>query len=147
VTTDQAPVVGHIWRFESEDRMAWLTIVGLAFVIGAIALRVLGLPSVDLHGPLHRLGVMDPLCGGTRATYVLARGDIAGAWSWNPLVVLLAALLVIVVGRALIGAFTQRWLNYRGSRRTALVVVAMVLLVIEVNQQLQADRLIHVRPG
>jgi len=48
-------------------------------------LAAVGLPPVDLHGPLHYLGVMDPLCGMTRGTVAVLRGRplVLNVWaSW-----------------------------------------------------------------
>ena len=42
-----------------------------------------GLPPVDLHGPLHRLGIMDPVCGGTRSAYFAVSARWALAWYYN----------------------------------------------------------------
>ncbi|WP_255566742.1 DUF2752 domain-containing protein [Iamia sp. SCSIO 61187] len=90
---------------------------------------------------------MDPLCGGTRATYVLVRGDVAAAWSWNPLVPLLAAAAVVLVVRFVVGLVAHRWLAVQLPRRVWLALSAAVLVVIEVNQQLQAERLMEAVPG
>lgn len=134
-------------RVEGHDNARWLfAVVGLSLV-GALSLRVGGLPGADLHGPLHRAGIMDPFCGGTRATYVLVRGDLAGAWSWNPLVPLLAVAVLAALVRALVGWTRHRWLNVRMSRPLAVFGLAAVLVAVEVNQQLQADRLVNALPG
>ncbi|WP_456788967.1 DUF2752 domain-containing protein [Cellulomonas sp. P5_C5] len=45
------------------------------------------------------LGVWCPACGGLRATHDLATGDLAGAWSMNPLWVLAVPLVVVLWGR------------------------------------------------
>jgi hypothetical protein len=50
--------------------------------------------------PLYALtGVWCPACGGLRATHDLAHGDLAGAWSMNPLWVLAVPLVVVLWGR------------------------------------------------
>lgn len=90
---------------------------------------------------------MDPFCGGTRATYVLVRGDVLGAWSWNPLVPLLTAATAVLVVRFVLGLTTHRWLTVDVPRRAWFGLVAAVLLVVEVNQQLQAERLMEVVPA
>ncbi|MBI2709419.1 MAG: DUF2752 domain-containing protein [Actinobacteria bacterium] len=123
------------------DRMWSYTSVALLFTGGAVALRIFGLPGIDIHGPLHRLGVMDPFCGGTRGTYQLALGNVGAAWSWNPIAVLLGVGAVLFLARAAVGRVTHRWLNLALPRRWVLSAVALVLVVVEVNQQLQADRL------
>jgi len=53
-------------RWEQADRHPTLTPLAAAGLLAAAILAVVGLPPVDLHGPLHRLGIMDPLCGMTR---------------------------------------------------------------------------------
>jgi hypothetical protein len=60
-------------------------VAALCLAVVAAALAVWGLPSLDIHGPLHRLGVMDLLCGGTRAAYFTVTGRWATAWEYNPL--------------------------------------------------------------
>jgi hypothetical protein len=75
-------------------RTAWL--LGLA-----AALVVLRVFPPERYGFYPRCpffeatGWLCPGCGGTRAVAALARGDFAGAWRWNALVVgLLPALMV-----------------------------------------------------
>lgn len=124
--------------------MPWLAPVLMLGIAGALYLRVFGLPGADLHGPLHRAGIMDPFCGGTRATYLLVRGDVAGAWSWNPLVPLLAVAGAMVLARLIVGLVSRRWVTIGGSRRMWIVAIGSLLAIIEVNQQLQAQRLMEV---
>lgn len=134
-------------RVETKDNAPWLVGLLVLGIAGAAWLRVLGLPGADLHGPLHRMGIMDPLCGGTRATYLLVRGDVIGAWSWNPLVPLLAVGVLAVVVRTAIGHLAGRWANLHLPRRMWVSAVVLGFVVLEVNQQLQADRLINVIPA
>jgi len=146
VTAIQQPPRRPFVSIEATDRLPWLApIVGLGLV-GALYLRVVGLPGADLHGPLHRAGIMDPFCGGTRATLMLVRGDVAAAWSWNPLVPLLAVACVAILIRLVAGLASGRWVSLGGSRRAWTIFIAAFLLVIEINQQLQAQRLIDVVP-
>jgi hypothetical protein len=50
--------------------------------------------------PLHALtGLWCPACGGLRATHDLAHGDLAGAWSMNPLWVLAVPVVIALWGR------------------------------------------------
>ncbi len=137
----------HVVRTEDHDGLPWLVGIALTGVLGALALRWFGLPGVDLHGPLHRSGIMDPFCGGTRATLVLSRGDVAGAWSWNPLVVLLAAVILLVLARAVMGTVTKRWVNLYLPRRYAVGGLVVLMIIIAINQQMQADRLMNVVPS
>jgi hypothetical protein len=77
-----------------------LTVSATVVALGAIALRILGVPSVDIHGPLHYLGIMDPLCGGTRATFLLLASDPVGAARYNPVVFPVAAAVLAVLACA-----------------------------------------------
>ena len=70
---------------EDVDRHRTLTGLAAGGLVLAAAWALLGLPPVDLHGPLHRYGVMDPLCGGTRAVRLATLGGWADAWGYNPL--------------------------------------------------------------
>lgn len=50
--------------------------------------------------PLHALtGLWCPACGGLRATHDLAHGNLAGAWSMNPLFVLAVPLAIALWAR------------------------------------------------
>lgn len=70
-------------------------------VAGGAAVAALGLVLVDPHRPgswgvcpLYALtGAYCAGCGGLRATHDLLVGDLAGAWSMNPLWVLLVPVL------------------------------------------------------
>lgn len=124
------------------DRARYLLVFGLAAVLGALALRVGGLPKLDPGGPLHGAGIPCPFCGGTRATLALARGEVTAAWSWNPVVPLLALVVAAVIVRAVVGRFTGRWLEVFVPRRLTLGVVIVGLVALQVNQSLQADRLL-----
>jgi hypothetical protein len=53
--------------------------------------------------PLYALtGLWCPACGGLRATHDLAHGDVAGAWSMNPLWVVAIPLVVALWGRLVV---------------------------------------------
>ncbi|QYG94248.1 DUF2752 domain-containing protein [Iamia sp. SCSIO 61187] len=136
----------RIIGFTAEDRMPWLTALLSIGILGGLYLRIFGLPGRDLHGFLHRAGVMDPFCGGTRATYLLVRGRLVEAWSWNPLVPLLALGAVVIFVRIVLGLTTNRWLQVSLSRRAWVPGVSALLVIIEINQQLQAERLMEVVP-
>jgi hypothetical protein len=90
------------------------------------------------------MGIMDPLCGGTRAVRLALRGDVAGSWAYNPagLVVALAAILLVV--RLAVGLTSGRWLNVmwtpsRRQRGFLLAALMLVLLVLEIRQQQLAE--------
>lgn len=88
---------------EKVDRYRALTLLTLAGIAGALALRIFGLPQVDLHSPLHYLGLMDPLCGMTRAVRALVLGDIGSALEYNPASLALALGAVLVMTRTTFG--------------------------------------------
>jgi hypothetical protein len=69
------------WWWNDVDRHGALTGLAAAGLVATGLLAVVGLPPVDLHGPIHYLGVMDPLCGMTRGSRLVTRGDLAGALS------------------------------------------------------------------
>ncbi len=132
------------------DRARWLTWLAVAMTLTAGALRIVGLPPIDLHGPLHRLGIMDPLCGGTRAMYLLTANDLAGAARFNPTVFPLAFAVVAALVRAGVGWSTGRWASIRVSptvRRTLPVVVLALVIALEARQQLRADLLMQAWPS
>lgn len=133
-------------RWSDRDLMAWPAGAAALAVLAALALRIVGVPPIDVHGPLHYVGIMDPLCGGTRAAFLLLSGDPAAAARYNPLVFPLAALVVLVLLRAGIGTLTGRWLDVRpsrGARRTLLAVVALAVAALAVRQQLHAELLMQ----
>jgi hypothetical protein len=51
-----------VW--EPVDRHRWAGLLAVAGLAAGGAMAIFGLPPVDLHGPLHYAGIMDPLCGG-----------------------------------------------------------------------------------
>lgn len=138
------PLVRLIWgRFDAHRGMTWLALVGLA---AAVAMAVLGLPPIDLHGPQHHLGIMSPTCGGTRAARLTAQGRLSEAWVYNPAGIVAVLGAAAVTARAAIGLTTGRWANvvftWTPRRRGLVLAVAVVLIVaLEVRQQLRADLL------
>ncbi|WP_344215513.1 DUF2752 domain-containing protein [Kribbella sancticallisti] len=128
------------------DRVPTYTRLAVGALAAGLALRVVGVPSIDLHGPLHYLGIMDPLCGGTRAMYLLTSGDLAGAARYNPVVFPLAITIPALAVRAAVGWITGRWLTVEPSRsvRRTLWITAVVLLVaLEIRQQSHAALLME----
>jgi hypothetical protein len=116
-------------------------------VLGVITILLgLMLTPIDLHGPLHYLDVVDPLCGRTRAARYTMLGDWRLAWQYNPLGIVAVLGSAAVVGRAIIGVITGRWLSATSvwtPRRSRLVVAVLLVLlaVLEVRQQLLAPLL------
>ena len=138
-------MIGATWSVDRSDQHRHLLILAVAGAGVATVLAVVGLPPVDLHNPLHRAGIMDPGCGGTRALRLAARGDILGALSWNPAspVLLIGALGYIV--RTIVGAATGRWLNARATwqPRTYMILGCVAMVALEVRQQGIASRLMR----
>ena len=105
-------------------------------------MAVFGLPPIDVHGPLHRIGIMDPLCGMTRATRLLARGEVRAAARYNPASLLLPPAAVAAVIRLAYGWRTGRWWSIRPRTSPLLMAVLGVMaMALWVRQQLQADLL------
>jgi hypothetical protein len=128
-------------RVEPRDEHRWLTCLAAAGLALAAALAVLGLPPLDLHGPLHRYGIMDPLCGGTRSVRFAARGEWATSWRYNPLGLVLLIGAAGVVLRAAVGAATGRWLAVTVPRRLLVLAVVAAAVVLQVRQQLNVELL------
>ena len=116
--------------------LAPLTAGGL---LAAGMLAVVGLPPVDLHGPLHYLGIMDPLCGMTRGTVAVLRGRFGQAVAYNPASPLLVAGALLTLGRWLVGRLSGRWLDATPRpTRSSWAVAAVAVLALWVNQQAHA---------
>jgi Protein of unknown function (DUF2752) len=126
-------------RWERADRHPTLAPLAAMGLLAAGLLAVVGLPPVDLHGPLHHLGIMDPLCGMTRGTVAVLRGQLSRAVAYNPTSPLLAAGAVLTLGRWLVGRLTGHWLEAT-LRRTPLTlgITAALVLALWANQQAHA---------
>ncbi len=106
-----------------------------AAAAGGAGLVVVGLvdPSRHALGPpcplLTLTGLNCPLCGATRATHQLLRGDVAAAVDFNALYV---AALPLVVVLALFWVLQGRWPAWCAWRwaRWALGAVAMLFFVL-----------------
>lgn len=146
MTTSSAPALVRarlVWTPRDERR--WVTWAAVGGLLAAAAMAAFGLPPVELHGILHRFGIMDPLCGGTRSVRFAARGEWARSWTYNPLGVLLVAGAAVVLARAAVGVLARRWLDLRLPAawwRAAVVVGVVLLVLLDVRQQLRADLLI-----
>ena len=131
-------------RVASADIDRWPHLIHLvaAGALGAAGLALFGLPPVDVHGPLHYLRIMDPLCGMTRATRHLARGEVAEALTYNPAVVLLPIVAALVTARWAGGRLTGTWLHVSIRRSVPLVLVASVAIaLLWARQQAHVDLL------
>ena len=131
---------------ERRERHWWLTAgTGLALSI-AVAMAVFGLPPIDLHGPLHKIGIMDPLCGGTRAARYAAQADLAQAWRYNPLSIIIVYGAALAVVRTAVGVLGRHWVTVAVAwtprrRRWAFAIAVALLVLLEIRQQARADLL------
>ena len=133
-------------EWSTRDEMLWVTLAGTLGLILALAMATFGLPPIDLHGPLHRWGIMDPLCGGTRAARLTAQGHLGAAWTYNPLGILATIAALVAVLRLAIGATTRRWLNLHliwspRMRWIALVLLTVLAVALEIRQQGRSELL------
>lgn len=141
MTTAAIPRRARIWfEVERHDRWQAVTWIAFAAIVIAVVMAVIGLPPIDFHTPLHYAGIMDPLCGGTRAIRLAAKGDWVASWRFNPVGIPLLIVCVLLAGRALVGWTTRRWvtLRIRWTRRGKLfawLVVVAFLIALEINQQ------------
>jgi hypothetical protein len=113
----------------------WLAAAGL---LGAIVLAIVGIPSIDIHGPLHYVGIMDPFCGATRSVYLTMRGQWDHALRYNPGAPLLLLVAVGLVLRGAVGWWTGRWVYACVPRRAVVAVVIAVGIALAVRQQTEA---------
>ncbi len=131
---------------EPRDRYPWVSLAAAALVAVAGAMAAFGLPPIDLHGPMHWYGIMDPLCGGTRAARYTAQGNLAEAWRYNPLSILVVYGAGLAILRAAVGLLGRRWVTFTvcwtpGRRRWAIAVLIVLVALLEVRQQMRADLL------
>ena len=135
------------WTWEATDGHVVVTVIGVGLLLTAVGMALFGLPPVDLHGVLHHFGIMDPLCGGTRAARYAAAGQWGEAWRYNPLGIVVVLAAVAISLRAVAGLLTARWLTVTvcwTPRRKAAVIAVLVSLTVAlaVRQQLSAELLI-----
>jgi hypothetical protein len=128
-------------RVEPVDRYPWWTTVALATAAIIVVLAVVGLPPVDLHGPLHYFGIMDPLCGGTRSVYLTTHGHLVGAIRYNPAAPLVPLVTLTLLARAVVGRVFGWWITPSRPRRAVVVCAVAAIVALEINQQLHAELL------
>jgi hypothetical protein len=133
------PVV-LVRRHDTRPVWTWIALCGL---LAALLLAVLGLPPLDLHGPLHRLGVMDPFCGGTRSVYLTLHRHLRDAVLYNPAGPVLVGAALALLLRAAIGWSSRRWVDVRVPRRLLIPLAVVTLAALELNQQLHAALLMQ----
>lgn len=134
---------GLRWYWSETDRWHPLT-VGAGVVLAAAPIFALvGIPRLPLMWPLYELGIVLPGCGLTRGVVALARGDLAGAWRWNPASFVVVAAVAATLVRTAAGIASGRWLHALGRPRRWMIVAAGLLVVaLWVRQQSNADLLI-----
>jgi hypothetical protein len=125
------------------DAHALWTRITLCGLLVALLLAVLGVPHLDIHGPLHYLGVMDPFCGGTRSVYLTLHGHLRDAVRYNPAGPILVVAAIALVLRAAIGWSSRRWVDVHVPPRLLIPVAVVMLVALEVNQQLHAALLMQ----
>lgn len=133
---------------EPHDRYRWISLAAAALVAVAAAMALFGLPPIDLHGPLHRFGIMDPLCGGTRAARYTAMGHWGEAWRYNPLGIFTVLVVGLLLLRGAVGITTGRWPTLhltwtRRTRRIAITAAIIIVVLLEIRQQGRAELLMN----
>lgn len=128
------------WSLRAQDPWPVLTRLALTGLLLAAGVALVGLPPADLNGLLHRFGVMDPLCGGTRAVRLAAMGRWSESWRYNPAGVPLVVGAGVLLLRASAGWATGRWVTvtvrWTRQRRWAVwALLVLALLVLEINQE------------
>ena len=74
---------------------------------------------------LETTGIACPACGATRATHLLLHGDLAGAWDYNALLVVLVPFALFALVRWWMGA-SRRWpTTWTTGRAIALGVIVL----------------------
>jgi hypothetical protein len=130
-------------RWEGHDRHPTTTRLALIGIPLAALLAFAGLPPIDIHGPLHYLGIMGPTCGMTRGVMWTTRGDVFRAWQFNPASLLVLPTMIGLTIRAVHGRLSHRWLNLHIRWRPWLwIIPAAILLLLSIRQQLNVEFLL-----
>ncbi|MBO2456651.1 DUF2752 domain-containing protein [Actinomadura violacea] len=128
--------------WDRDDRHRRLRIVAVAGLVAGALMAVFGLPPIALHSPLRLIGMVCPLCGGTRAVQALMRGDVVTAWHYNPLAFVVVPGALLVLARWGVGLATGRWVNVRVLRPAVFwTLVALLVAVLWTNQASHAAML------
>ena len=128
------------------DEVRWLTVLSAGGLAVAAVLAVVGGLPFDLPMPTHAVGWVTPTCGLTRGSTALIRGDLDLAWHYNPASFAVMSFAVLGVVRAAVGRFCGFWVNVRlRPRRSWLVAVAILVLVLWAQQMTNASFIIHSR--
>ncbi|MGH8948391.1 MAG: DUF2752 domain-containing protein, partial [Acidimicrobiia bacterium] len=130
-------------RWEHHDRHPTTTRLVLIGIPLVVILAIVGLPPVDIHGPLHYLGIMGPTCGMTRGVMWTARGDLTRAWQFNPASVIVLPTMAVLTARVIYGRISGRWLNLQVRWRPWLwIIPAIIIVLLSIRQQLNIDFLL-----
>jgi len=137
VTTDvpSAPEGRAARSRPSNAMLAWLGLAALTAAAGTfyIAMNNPHLPGATYECPLFAMtGLYCPGCGGTRAVYDLAHGDILGALAMNPLFTLAVPVLGVLWVRwvmRLRGVVLRDWPfpTWAGIALPAVIVAFLIL--------------------
>ncbi|HSS24727.1 MAG TPA: DUF2752 domain-containing protein, partial [Mycobacterium sp.] len=127
----------------ADDTHPVWTRIALGGFLAALLLAVFGLPHLDLHGPLHYFGIMDPFCGSTRSVYLTVHGHIRDAVRYNPAGPALVAASLALLLRAAIGWSSRRWVDVHVPQRLLIPVAVVMLVALDINQQLHAALLMQ----
>jgi hypothetical protein len=92
----------------------------------AVVVPLIGLPLPELCVTRRYTGVACPGCGMTRCFISLARGDVAGAWSYNPAGLLLFAIVAWQVPFRAV----QLWRIRRNLPELQMGLVVPILFVV-----------------
>jgi hypothetical protein len=145
--TERPALAVRVERHDGHRLMtASLTALAMVGLVMAGAMAIWGLPPISLHGPLFHLGIMEPFCGGTRAAYLFASGDVAGAWTYNPLGIVAVLGAALVTLRTAVGLTTRRWVNLytdftRNQRRALWAAVVLLFVLMTIRQNMRAELL------
>jgi len=122
-----------IFRHLRPGETNWELIWSAAFAVTALmggAWIALGLPTPKCV-IYHSIGWPCLSCGGTRTARALLHGDLAGAWSWNPLVaVILVAAGVFVIYSGVVCALRLPRLRIEAVSPTTGLLIRMVLVAV-----------------
>jgi hypothetical protein len=118
-------------------------LLGPAATIGTLSLLTLALHARDPHQhgswgfcPSAAMGVYCPGCGGLRAVNDLTHGQLGAAASSNLLLIVAMPVVVLLLGRWCLDAWTGRVRDHSirlAGWSTAVVLVAMVAFTIARN--------------
>lgn len=130
-------------RRERHDRHPAFTRPAVIGIPLTVLVAILGLPPIDIHGPLHYLGIMGPTCGLTRGVMWAVRGDLARAWQFNPASLLVVLTLIGLTIRAALGRTTGQWLTLHLRWRPWLwLIPALLTVFLAIRQQNNIDLLL-----